>query len=470
MEYRFIIYICLLFTGVSAFLANIKPIHKCGEHHCDNHNRYCRVRHIPSFANIFDCVDEMGCSKACGSPDDPTGCCCLDQPCVDTFRHNQSNGVTYYGHIDTGPLSCLNCHDIGHCDMTLHHCHEDHDVCMIRQTEHPNVVEAKCIKKDECNRHWRDDARQHNRPEPSCCVDNNCTYSSLQHYKTGTYHGLHCPLCYDMLGKDCFGDFACHHGEVCMIRHIDQRVETRCIQDKACQHFVHEMFEHPERLTICCHDLHCSHATFSQLKLVNIGSGISGTNSNTMTLAPTKQSSFIGSSICTDNEDATFKCADYVRAFDICNKVNGTGLVLATKRCQKTCGLCQVAPLSIAYTNTAATQAPSTITTVQPTTTTTFVQTSAASTSTIQHPTSIQSPTTGATSTGLASSGANQTCVDHDVNNGCAAYIFYFCPAKSGYAKDFAIRNCAKTCNRCDEYYALLQSQTQSGNFVPIMG
>lgn len=40
---------------------------------------------------------------------------------------------------------------------------------------------------------------------------------------------------------------------------------------------------------------------------------------------------------CIDDEDATFKCSDYVRYFDICNQITVTSKMIASTRCQKTC-------------------------------------------------------------------------------------------------------------------------------------
>lgn len=61
---------------------------------------------------------------------------------------------------------------------------------------------------------------------------------------------------------------------------------------------------------------------------------VSGTNvSNSVAPATT-------SGVCSDIEDVNFKCADYIRDFDICNQNTGTGSVLASTRCKMSCGLC----------------------------------------------------------------------------------------------------------------------------------
>lgn len=58
------------------------------------------------------------------------------------------------------------------------------------------------------------------------------------------------------------------------------------------------------------------------------------------TSAVTNAATNATTSTCNDNEDATFKCSDYVRDFDICNQVTVTSKMIASKRCQRTCGLC----------------------------------------------------------------------------------------------------------------------------------
>ncbi|XP_071154031.1 uncharacterized protein [Mytilus edulis] len=131
--------------------------------------------------------------------------------------------------------------------------------------------------------------------------------------------------------------------------------------------------------------------------------------SNTSTILMMNSTTVVPSTTpsCADDEDANFSCVMYEMMYNLCTAATGTLHAIAHKRCRSYCKIC----------------------------------TSGGSTS---GPTSAVSLPTQA------------TCIDHDVR--CSQYQVNICGASVSQA--FVISTCAKTCNKCAEYFASLQVQT----------
>lgn len=367
---------------------------------------------------------------------------------------------------------------------------------------HHDHTEAKCIWNNECHRLKHDTIAHHPDQYVTCCTSDNCTSAVMHQYQSGAGIHLRCKQCHDLKTNDCQGDQVCQIGEVCMVNAIDQRVESRCTKQADC-HAQHD--HHSHKLTVCCDSLDCAQKAIGAVKHVNV---VPSTTVSSSTCSDnedahfkcsdyirdfdvcnqiTKTSKMIANtrcqkscglcpgqvssvSVCSDHEDGNFSCADYIRDFNICQQVNGTGYSLATTKCQKSCGLCPgnglvqtTVPVGTPPSGPTASVAPA------------IAQTTTQSPTTTQAPTKFQthtqaptnSQTTIQTSTNIAATTAVVThppCVDHDVQNSCTAYSFYFCAATSGQARDFAVSNCAKTCNLCYEYFASLTNSTLGSN------
>lgn len=480
---------------------NLPPVGACFGSHCDNHHHNCEVSHDKTGAFVGKCIDDNHCVSLCTDPHPASPCCCPDQACVDAVRNGN---VVLTAH--TGSVSCPNCHNFHDCDMQLHQCHPD-QFCLIQT--HGQNGKSKCANAHECD-HAKAEATKHPDQTAVCCADDNCTLAEIQPYTSGMPHTLLCKTCHDLLTNQCEGDHMCHHEEVCMINHIEQRVETRCQKKPECEHRLHDIAHDPNAMTVCCETSHCAHFAFQSAQFIYIGTissapgaSTAATSSNSMvsssvapvvsggcsdiedstflcanyirdfdicnqvtgtgaTLASTRCKMSCGlcsvtstTPTCTDNEDSSFQCANYIRDFDICHQTSGVGFTLATTRCQKSCGLCSASSLLLTQPSTQILQ--STTSTQAPTINLAAV----AGTATQAQPG--VTPTANLTTT---AAGTNPPCVDHDVKNSCTAYSFYFCGATSGAARDFAVANCAKSCNLCNEYFAFLKNSQP----VPVVG
>ncbi|CAC5375646.1 unnamed protein product [Mytilus coruscus] len=102
---------------------------------------------------------------------------------------------------------------------------------------------------------------------------------------------------------------------------------------------------------------------------------------------------------CSDDEDANFSCVIYEMMYSLCTAATGTLHAIAHKRCRAYCNICA------------------------------------------------GSSTSGTASASLPT---QLTCIDHDIR--CVQYQANIC--SSSVSQPFVISTCAKTCNKCAEYFA----------------
>lgn len=330
--------------------------------------------------------------------------------------------ITNSSHLSattTTRLLCESCYDIANCfQHKNHHCSHD-EVCMFRRYD--NTVMIHCEKREECFRLKNETNAVTNATD--CCSDQQCIENLHAHYTKGEFATFPCRHCHDLLQDDCGHTRRCHSNEVCMIRHIDQRVETKCIEKEVCDFHLRHDAKDPNKFSICCGDVGCSQNAYNQSKYVIVQNGAT-------------------EGFCEDTNNGPFSCADYVKDFDICKQKAGNGLSLATTICRHTCGLCpdQVTPSG------------------QPTEVPYVLSTDLTNTTQLNE----------SSSNSTTDSVTNPPCIDHDEKNICNAYGFYFCASTNGPGREFAVLNCAKTCNLCFEYYASLKNGFVANPFVEI--
>ncbi|XP_069121435.1 uncharacterized protein [Argopecten irradians] len=388
-------------------------------------------------------------------------CCCLDKNCITTVLGITTTAApvpttarqhhTHHSHAPTtalphhtnapttgvpvvhtnaptvrtstsAPLYCPVCTDDFIADCQSNTMCKGTEGCLLQITA--GKLKTGCAEIHDCEYHERIG-------DGICCKDKNCTDVAFRNMHTLSYT---CPSCQQASDpKACLASQTkCSYlSKGCMITSNMGGVSSGCnTHAKACQtaeasnsvlcnvNPIPFAFQPNLQCSFCCH----RNESTCLLDALGI-------HDATTILPPTAaHTAGTTASSCHNIEDATFNCTEFDQTFQLCSHTSGLMAHLSVTKCRKTCGLCGAAPGATAPSVGVSSAGP------------------------------VTAATTTKSVTAQTTKAAQFPCIDHDINNNCAMMSSVLCATQNTHGKNYAIANCAKTCNLCKEYFRKYKS------------
>ncbi|XP_033725198.1 uncharacterized protein LOC117315159 [Pecten maximus] len=315
------------------------------------------------------------------------------------------------------PLYCPVCADDFTADCQSNSMCKANEGCMLQVVA--GKLKTGCAEINDCEFHERIG-------NSICCKDKNCTDVAFRDMHTMSYT---CPTCqHSSDPRACMNTQGkCSYlSKGCMITHNSAGISSGCnTHAKACQNAeasnsvlcnvlpIPFAFQPGLQCSFCCHRNE-STCIMDALGIHDVST------TQPPTVAHTAGTT---ASTCFDIEDSTFNCKSFDSTYQLCSHTSGLMAHLAVTKCRKTCGICggsggvgATVPVTLATTTKAATS---------------------------------QTTTT-----------PKLHCIDHDINNNCVLMSSVLCATQNTHGRNYAIANCAKTCNLCKEYFQHLSGLT----------
>ncbi|XP_021376144.1 uncharacterized protein LOC110464959 isoform X2 [Mizuhopecten yessoensis] len=452
---------------VTNYLAAIHTPHQpnvlnCFGSHCNSDHQGCVVSHRPGGSISGWCEDHhhcdneyWGCIEGNGHLTHHHECCCRDSQCIATLNNAYfptkapitnapvtqapvTQAPTTAAHATVPvttkaptvqittptPLYCPVCADDFTADCQRNAMCKANEGCMLQVIA--GKLQTGCAEINDCEYHERVG-------DSICCKDKNCTDYAFRNMHSMSYT---CPTCQNTQNPN---SCLAHQGKCsyrskgCMITHNNGGISSGCNSHPTACHMaettnsvlcnVHPIpfaFQPALQCSFCCH------RNASTCILDALGAHDVSTPPPTLghTAGTTAAS-------CFDIEDATFNCKSFDATYNLCVHSSGLMAQLATTKCRKTCGICGGSGGVVGGSGAAGPTVGVTVRTTTPGAT---------------FPTTTQFP-----------------CIDHDINNNCALMSSVLCLSQNNHARNYAIANCAKTCNLCKEYHQHLSGLTVPG-------
>ncbi|XP_060070115.1 uncharacterized protein LOC132550114 [Ylistrum balloti] len=384
------------------------------------------------------CQNEFwGCVDHHGNLANHHECCCMDKNCVDTvlaatmttttsttnapattvpatkvpttkvptIKPLATTNVPTVQTTTDIPLYCPVCADDFKADCQSNSRCKANEGCMLQVIG--GKLKTGCVEISDCQYHERIG-------DSICCEDKNCTDVAFRNMHTMAYT---CPSCQNSADpKSCLATQGkCSYlSKGCMITQTRAGISSGCnTHSKACQlaaasnsvlcnvHPIPFAFQPGLQCNFCCHR--------NESTCILDALGIHDVSTVPPTLAHTAGTT---APTCFDIEDPTFNCKSFDTTYHLCAQTSGLMAQLAVTKCRKTCGICG----GIHAIFFMKTKANSVLNTTTP-----------------------------------------LPCIDHDINNNCVIMSSVLCASQNTHAKNYAIANCAKTCNLCKEYHLDLE-------------